>query len=60
MTEVKVVIDGEEVQLVENGTSWNDTYAKYTEPEPYASMGPGDSPIIVSVMIKPGWTPSQE
>ncbi len=59
MSEIKVVIDGEEVTLVQNGKSRNGTYEKYKEPEPYASAGPGESPLIVTVYRKPGWMPSQ-
>lgn len=60
MTEVKVVIDGEEVILEQNGKSRNGTYQKYKEPEPYASTGTGKSPLIITVYRKPGWTPSKE
>ena len=60
MSEVKVVIDGEEVILEKNGKSRNGTYEKYKEPEPFASMGPGKAPLIVTVYRKPGWTPSKE
>jgi len=38
MSEVKVVINGEEVTLEPNGKSRNGTYEKYKEPEPYASV----------------------
>ncbi len=58
MAEVKVVIDGEEVVLEQNGKSRNGTYEKYKEPEPFASMGPKQSPLIVTVYRKPGWKPS--
>ena len=60
MAEVKVLIDGEEVTLDQNGKSRNGTYEKYKEPEPYASAGPGESPLIVTVYRKPGWKPSQD
>ena len=60
MAEVKVLIDGEEVTLDKNGKSRNGTYEKYKEPEPYASAGPGESPLIVTVYRKLGWTPSKE
>ena len=60
MAEVKIVIDGEEVILEKNGKSRNGTYEKYKEPEPYASAGPGNTPLIVTVYRKPGWTPSKE
>lgn len=60
MSEVKVVIDGEEVTLEKNGKSRNGTYEKYKEPEPYASMGPGKTPLIVTVYRKPRWEPSDD
>ena len=60
MTEVKVVIDGEEVILEKNGKSRNGTYEKYKEPEPYASGGPGKTPLIVTVYRKPKWKPSDD
>jgi len=60
MAVVKVVIDGEEVTLDRNGKSRNGTYEKYKEPEPYASMGPGESPLIVTVYRKAGWKPSND
>jgi len=60
MPEVKVIIDGEEVVLEQNGRSRNGTYEKFKEPEPYASMGPKESPLIVTVYLKPGWVPSKE
>jgi len=60
MSEVKVGIDGEEVILEKNGKSRNGTYEKYKEPKPYASAGPGETPLIVTVYRKPGWTPSKE
>jgi len=60
MSEVKVVIDGEEVILEKNGKSRNGTYEKYKEPEPYASGGPGKAPLIVTVYRKPKWKPSDD
>lgn len=57
--EVKIVIDGEEIVLQDNGKSDNGTYGKFGEPEPYASMGLGESPLIVSAFIRPGWKPSK-
>ena len=57
--EVKIVIDGEEVVLQDNGKSDNGTYGKFGEPEPYASLGLGASPLIVSAFIRPGWKPSK-
>lgn len=57
--EVKIVIDGEEVILKSNGKTDNGTYGKFGEPEPYASMGLGASPLIVSAFIRPGWKPSK-
>ena len=60
MSVVKVVIDGEEVTLEQNGKSRNGTYDKYKDPEPYASAGPGETPLIVTVYRKPGWKPSND
>jgi hypothetical protein len=57
--EVKIVIDGEEVVLQDNGKSDSGTYEKFGEPEPYVSIGLGESPLIVSAFIKPGWKPSK-
>jgi len=57
--EVKIVIDGEEVVLQDNGKSDKGTYGKFGEPEPYASLGLGASPLIVSAFIRPGWKPSK-
>ena len=54
------MIDGERVDLEQNGKSRNGTYQKYKEPEPYASMGTGNTPIIITVYRKPGWNPSKE
>jgi len=59
MAEVKLVIDGEEVILTQNGTSRRGTYEKYKEPEEYNSEGTGETPLIVTVYVKPGWKPSQ-
>ena len=58
MSEVKLVIDGEEVKLVHAGKSQKGTYEKFKEPEGYAN-GEGSSPIIVTVYLKPGWKPSK-
>ncbi|MBA7611207.1 hypothetical protein ES703_18426 [subsurface metagenome] len=58
MTEVKLVIDGEEVILDEGGQSRNGTYEKYTEPQEYRSLGVGGSPLLVTVHKRPGWKPS--
>jgi hypothetical protein len=57
MSVIKIVIDGNEVELEANGKSRNGTYLKYKEPEPYASMGPGQSPLIVTVYQRKGWKP---
>lgn len=57
--EVKIVIDGEEIVLKANGKSETGSYNKFGEPEPYASMGLGASPLIVSAFIRPGWKPSK-
>ena len=59
MAEVKLVIDGEEVILEQNGTSRRGTYEKYKEPEEYARQATGAAPLIVTVYLKPGWKPSQ-
>lgn len=55
--EIKLVIDGEEVILQRNGKLWTGTYEKWKEPEPYAGLGPGETPLIVTVYRKPGWKP---
>jgi hypothetical protein len=57
---VKIVIDGEEVELQDKGKSNSGGYHKYSEPEPYASMGLGRSPLIVTAYVKPGWRPSKK
>ena len=59
MAEVKLVIDGEEVMLEQNGNSRRGTYEKYKEPEEYSSQGTGEAPLIATVYVKPGWKPSQ-
>ena len=59
MTEVKLVIDGEEVILRLSGNSRRGTYEKYKEPEEYSSQGTGETPLIATVYLKPGWKPSQ-
>ena len=59
MAEVKLVIDGEEVILTQNGNSRRGTYEKYREPEEYRVAGTGETPLIVTVYLKPGWKPSQ-
>ena len=59
MAEVKVVIDGEEIVLEQNGKSRNGTYEKYKEPKEYQNRGPGDTPFIATIYRKPGWKPSQ-
>ncbi len=53
--QVKVVIDGREVECVTNGVSSGKTYHKFKEPEPFASMATGESPLIVSIYVKPGF-----
>ncbi len=58
MAEVKLVIDGEEVILEQNGGSRRGTYEKYKEPAAY-SQGTGKTPLIATVYVKPGWKPSQ-
>jgi len=60
MPEIKVVIDGEEVVLEQNGKSRNGTYDKFKEPAPYSTMGPKESPLIVTVYRRPGWKPSDD
>ncbi len=57
--EVKIVIDGEEIILRPLGKSSSDTYLKFGEPEPYATMGLGKSPLIVAAFVRPGWIPSK-
>lgn len=52
--QVKLVIDGVEVQLEPNGKSRN--FEKFKEPN---SAGNGDRPLIVSVYVKPGWKPKE-
>jgi len=59
MAEVKLVIDGEEVFLDEAGKSRKGTYEKYKEPDEFKGEGIGDSPLIVTVYLKPGWLPSK-
>lgn len=59
MAELKLVIDGEEVTLQRNGKSKRGTYEKWKAPEEYEGQGIGDSPLIVTVYRKPGWTPSK-
>jgi len=60
MPEIKIVVDGEEIVLEQNGKSRNGTYLKFKEPEPYVSMGPGETPLIVTVYLRPGWKPSDD
>lgn len=60
MSEVKIVIDGEEVVLQAKGKAQKGTYLLFGEPEPYASMGLGESPLIASVYVKPNWKPSKK
>jgi len=59
MSDIKLVIDGEEVILEQNGKSRRGTYEKWREPEEYQGKGVGESPLIVTVYRKPGWLPSQ-
>lgn len=59
MAEVKLVIDGEEVILAQNGNSRRGTYEKYREPEEYRAQGIGEAPLIATIYLKPGWKPSQ-
>ena len=59
MPDVRVVIDGEAVTLVPSGKSKRGTYEKYREPDEYHKRGLGESPLIVTVYVKPGWAPSQ-
>ena len=46
MPEIKIVVDGEEIVLEQNGKSRNGTYLKFKEPEPYASMGLDSLPLL--------------
>lgn len=57
-SEIKLVIDGEEVILQRNGKSRRGTYEKWNEPRTYAGPGLGETPLIVTVYRKPGWKPS--
>jgi len=57
MAELKLLIDGEEVELEPNGRS--KSYEKWRGPQEYEGLGPGDAPLIVTVYMKPGWKPSQ-
>jgi len=59
MAEVKLVIDGEEVFLEPQGASRKGTYEKYRQPDEFTGEWIGDSPLIATVYIKPGWLPSQ-
>lgn len=58
MSEVKLVIDGEEVILDEGGQLRNGSYEIYREPAEYQKLGVGKQPLIVTVHKKPGWKPS--
>jgi len=59
MSDIKLVIDGEEVILEQNGKSRKGTYEKWREPEEYKAKDIGEAPLIVTVYRKPGWLPSQ-
>ncbi len=56
--DVKIVIEGEEVQLDFKRSMPNGNYAEFGEPKSYADMGPGRSPLIVTAYIRPDWKPS--
>jgi hypothetical protein len=57
--EVKIMIDGEEVVLQKRRTVRKGDYVEFGEPEPYASLGLGASPLIVAAYVRPDWKPSQ-
>lgn len=59
MADVRLVIDGEEIILEPEGKSRKGTYEKYRTPDEFKGEGIGDSPVIVTVYLKPGWLPSQ-
>ncbi len=59
MTDIKLVIEGEEIKLQQNGKSRRGTYEKWRAPDEYEGQGIGDSPLVVTVYRKPGWTPSK-
>ncbi len=59
MTDMRLSIDGEEVTLVPDGKSRKGTYEKWREPDEYHGKGTGESPLIVTIYRRPGWTPSQ-
>jgi hypothetical protein len=54
---VKLVIDGEGIELVPAKGEASHGYQQYGEPEPYASQGLGESPLIATVFVRPGWKP---
>lgn len=49
--EIKLVIDGVEIELVFNGES--KTYRKFKEPD----LPGEEKPLIVSVYVQKGWKP---
>jgi hypothetical protein len=57
--DVKIVIDGEEIPLEFKRPVTNGKYSEFGEPAPYATMGLGRSPLIVTAYIKPDWKPSK-
>ena len=59
MAELRLMIDGEEIILEANGKSKRGTYEKYMEPSDIARGTDEVAPLIVTVYLRPGWTPSQ-
>ena len=64
--EVKLVIDGEEIQLeykrtvkVSDGTSNKPGYEIWGEPQPFQDLMLGATPLLVTVYKRPGWKPSE-
>jgi len=64
--EVKLVIDGEEIQLeykrtvkASDGTSNKPGYEIWGEPQPFRDLMLGATPLLVTVYKRPGWKPSK-
>ncbi len=64
--EVKLVIDGEEIQLeykrtvkVSDSTSKKPGYEIWSEPQPFKDLMLGATPLLVTVHKRPGWKPSK-
>lgn len=60
MSEVKLVIDGEDVILDEGEQLKDGSYQVYREPAEFQKLGVGRQPLIVTVHLKPGWKPSDQ